>query len=133
MKELKQHILEKLKVSNNNRSYDVTLESLIDALKDFKDRNHIYAVYIDLKDIFEKYPTVLQYHGTYTDKNIIGKTIGAIGYAPVTRAAEKLVFVYFDRHIVDSIGSIRIGNTEDLHDVFGEDVLNEIYDYIVND
>ena len=132
MKELKQHILEKLKVSKNNNFYDVTLESLIAALKDYAERNHVYAVYIDLKDIFEKYPTVLQYHGTYTDKYIIGKTIAAIGYAPVTRAVEKLVFVYFDRHIGDSIGSIRIGNTEDLHDIFGENVLNEIYDYIVN-
>ena len=132
MKELKQHILEKLKVSNNNRSYDVTLESLIDALKDFKDRNHIYAVYIDLKDIFEKYPTVLQYHGTYTDKNIIGKTIAALGYSTVNHSVEKLLFVYFDRHIGDSIGSIRIGNTEDLNDIFGEDVLNKIYDYIIN-
>ena len=131
MKDLKQHILEKLKVYKN-RTSDITIESLIAALKDYKERNHVYAVYIDLKDIFEKYPTVLQYHGTYTDKYIIGKTIAAIGYAPVTRAAEKLVFVYFDRHIGDSIGSIRIGNTEDLYDIFGEDVLNEIYDYIVN-
>ena len=131
MKNLKQHILEKLKVSKNNRS-NITIESLIAALKDYAERNHMYAVYIDLKNIFEKYPTVLQYRGTYTDKYIIGKIIAAIGYAPVTRAAEKLVFVYFDRHIGDSIGSIRIGNTEDLNDVFGEDVLNEIYDYIVN-
>ena len=130
MKELKQHILEKLKVSKKVFT-DITIESLITALNDYKERNNIYAVYIDLKDIFEKYPTVLQYHGTYTDKNIIGKTIGAIGYAPVTRTAEKLVFVYFDRHIVDSIGSIRIGNTEDLHDVFGEDVLTKIYNYII--
>ena len=131
MKELKEHILEKLKVSKKSFS-DITIESLIAALKDYKERNHVYAVYIDLKDIFEKYPAVLQYHGTYTNKYIIGKTIAAIGYAPVTRAAEKLVFVYFDRHIGDSIGSIRIGNTEDLHDIFGENVLNEIYDYIVN-
>ena len=131
MKELKQHILEKLKVYKN-RTSDITIESLIDVLNDYKERNHVYAVYIDLKDIFEKYPTVLQYHGTYTDKNIIGKTIAAIGYAPVPRAAEKLVFVYFDRHIGDSIGSIRIGNTEDLHDVFDEEVLDKIYNYIVN-
>ena len=131
MKELKQHILEKLKVSKHN-SATVTIESLVDALKDFKDRNRIYAVYIDLKDIFEKYPPVLQYHGTYTDKYIIGKTIRALGYAPVNHTVEKLVLVYFDRSVYDSIGSIRIGNTEDLYDVFGEDVLNEIYDYIVN-
>ena len=132
MKGLSQHILEKLKVTKRSIS-DITIESLITALKDYKDRNRNYAVYIDLKDIFEKYPPVLQYHGTYTDKYIIGKTIAAIGYAPVTRAAEKLVFVYFDRSVSDSIGSIRIGNTEDLYDVFGENVLNEIYDYIVND
>ena len=131
MKDLKQHILEKLKVSKNS-IYDITLESLVDVLKDFKDRNRVYAVYIDLKDIFEKYPTVLQYHGTYTDKYIIGKTIRAIGYSTVNHTVEKLVFIYFDRHIGDSIGSIRIGNTEDLYDVFGEDVLNKIYDYIVN-
>ena len=131
MKELKQHILEKLKVYKN-RTSDITIESLIAALKDYKERNHLYAVYIDLKDIFEKYPTVLQYHGTYTDKNIIGKTIRALGYATVNHTVEKLVFVYFDRSVSDSIGSIRIGNTEDLYDIFGEDVLNEIYDYIVN-
>ena len=130
MKGLSQHILEKLKVSKKVFT-DITIESLIAALKDYKERNHLYAVYIDLKDIFEKYPTVLQYHGTYTDKYIIGKTIAAIGYAPVNHAVEKLVFVYFDRSVSDSIGSIRIGNTEDLHDVFGEEVLTKIYDYII--
>ena len=131
MKELKQHILEKLKVSNNNRSYDVTLESLTKALKDYKERNHIYAVYIDLKNIFEKYPEVLQYYGTYTDKNIIGEKIGALGYSPVNHTVEKLVFVYFERHIGDSKGSVRIENTEDLYDIFGEEALDKIYDYIV--
>ena len=130
MKALKQHILEKLKVSKKVFT-DITIESLIAALKDYKERNHLYAVYIDLKDIFEKYPTVLQYHGTYTNKYIIGKTIAAIGYATVNHTAEKLVFVYFDRHIGDSIGSIRIGNTEDLYDIFGEEILTKIYNYII--
>ena len=46
MKELKQHILEKLKVYKN-RTSDITIESLIAALKDYKERNNIYAVYID--------------------------------------------------------------------------------------
>ena len=131
MKELKEHILEKLKVSKRVFT-DITIESLIDVLNDYKERNHVYAVYIDLKDIFEKYPTVLQYHGTYTDKNIIGKTIRALGYAPVNHTVEKLVFVYFDRSVSDSIGSVRIGNTEDLYDIFGEEALDKIYDYIVN-
>ena len=131
MKELKQHILEKLKVSKKVFT-DITIESLIAALNDYKERNNIYAVYIDLKKIFKKLPTVLQYHGTYTDKNIIGKTIRALGYAPVNHAVEKLVFVYFDRSVSDAIGSIRIGNTEDLYDIFGEEALDKIYDYIVN-
>ena len=130
MKELKQHILEKLKVSKKVFT-DITIESLIAALKDYKERNHLYAVYIDLKDIFEKYPTVLQYHGTYTDKNIIGKTIRALGYATVNHTVEKLVFVYFDRSVSDSIGSIQIENTDDLHDIFGEEVLTKIYNYII--
>ena len=131
MKRFSDFINEKLKVSKRVFP-NITIELLIDALKDYAEQNHIYAVYIDLKDIFEKYPTVLQYHGTYTDKNIIGKTIAALGYAPVNHTVEKLVFAYFDRSVSDSIGSVRIGNTEDLYDIFGEDVLNEIYDYIVN-
>lgn len=131
MRRITEFILEKLKVSNNNRSYDVTLESLTKALKDYKERNHIYAVYIDLKNIFEKYPEVLQYHGTYTDKNIIGEKIGALGYAPVNHTVEKLVFVYFERHIGDSKGSVRIENTEELNDIFGEEALDKIYDYII--
>ena len=130
MRRITEFILEKLKVSKHN-SATVTLEDLIKALKDCKERNHVYAVYIDLKDIFEKCPAVLQYHGTYTNKYIIGKTIRALGYAPVNHTVEKLVFVYFDRSVSDSIGSIRIGNTEDLHDVFGEEVLTKIYDYII--
>ena len=52
MKRFSEFIIEKLKVSNNNRSYDVTLESLIKALKDYKDRKHYeYSVYVDLKEI----------------------------------------------------------------------------------
>ena len=121
MKNLKQHILEKLKVSKNNRS-NITLESLVDALKDFKDRNRIYAVYIDLKDIFEKYPTVLQYHGTYTDKYIIGNEILGLRYN------KDEVFIHFNQFVGDSV---KIANTKDLYDIFGEEVLSKIYDYIV--
>ena len=122
MKALKQHILEKLKVSKKSFS-DITIESLIAALKDYKERNHLYAVYIDLKDIFEKYPTVLQYHGTYTDKNIIGNEILGL------RCNNDEVFIYFNEFVGDSV---KIENTEELYDIFGEEVLNKIYDYIVN-
>ena len=130
MKELKQHILEKLKVSKNS-IYDITLESLTDALKDYKERKHMNTVYLDLKEILEEYPVVLQYHGTYTNENIVGEKMRAIGYSTITKDIGNLVFLYFDRRIGGSISSIRILNTDDLYDIFGEEAVNKIYDYII--
>ena len=131
MKDLKQHILEKLKVSKTPIS-DITLESLINALKDYKERKHIVTVYLDLKEILEEYPEVLQYNGTYTNTNIVGEKIRAIGYSSITKDTGHLVFLYFVRHSSDSISSIRILNTDDLYDIFGEEALNKIYDYIIS-
>ena len=133
MKTFKQHILEKLKVSKNSIS-DITLESLANALKDYKERKHFVIAYFDLKEILEEYPVVLQYNGTYTNKNIIGEKIRAIGYYITAKDAENLVFIDFDRRIGDSkssINSIRILNTDDLYDIFGEEAVNKIYDYII--
>ena len=134
MKELKQHILEKLKVSKKVFT-DITIESLITALNDYKERNNIYAVYIDLKKIFKKLPTVLQYHGTYTDKNIIGNEIQAIqfiqyitAYSKYMKDGKDSVFIYFNDGTNDSL---KIETTEELYDIFGEDALDKIYDYIV--
>ena len=77
MRRITEFIIEKLKVSKNS-IYDITLESLIKALNDYKDRKHYaYSVYITLKAIFKEYPVVLQYHGTYKDQNIVeGKIKG---------------------------------------------------------
>ena len=131
MKELKQHILEKLKVSETPIS-DITLESLIDVLKDYKERKHITTVYLDLREILEEYPEVLQYNGTYISTNIVGEKIRAIGYSNIIKDTGHLVFLYFVRHSGDSISSIRILNTDDLYDIFGEEALNKIYDYIIS-
>ena len=131
MKDLKQHILEKLKVSKNS-IYDITLESLTDALKDYKERKHMNTVYLDLKEILEEYPVVLQYHGTYTNENIVGEKMRAIGYSTITKDIGNLIFLYFDRRIGGSISSIRILNTDDLYDIFGEEAVNKIYDYIIS-
>ena len=133
MKTFKQHILEKLKVSKNT-SATITLEELIKTLKDYKDRKHYeYAVYIDLKDILEEYPVVLQYHGHYT--NIKGKEIIAIQFIQYIRAYRNYmkdgkdgVFIYFND---GTNNTVKIENTEELYDIFGEEVLNKIYDYIV--
>ena len=130
MKSFKQHILEKLKVSKNN-IYGITLESLIDALQNYMMRNGLfYAAYINLSKVFKKYPTVLEYHGTYTDKNIIGNEIQAIRYIHESVPKKDTLFIYFDHSLLTN--SIQIENTKELNDIFGEEVLDKIYDYIIN-
>ena len=134
MKRFSDFIIEKLKVTA--KSFDITLEELLKALKDYKDRKHYeYSVYIDLKEILEDYPVVLQYHGTNANKNIIGNEIQAIQFIQyntvfrkVMEAGKDIVFIYFDKNRGDSI---QIENTEELNDIFGEDVLDKIYNYIV--
>ena len=121
MKRFSDFIIEKLKVTSKNS--DITLEELIKALKDYKDRKHYeYSVYIDLNEIFEDYPVVLEYHGTNANKNIIGNEIMGLRYNNKDE-----VFIYFNQFVGDSI---EIENTEELYDIFGEEVLNEIYNYL---
>ena len=127
MRRITEFILEKLKVSKHN-SATVTLESLVDAVKDFKDRNHIIFVDFNLREILGEYPVVLDYYGSYTDKNIIGKEIQVLGYTAVKSTGEDIAYIYFDTRIGDAI---EIENTEELHDIFGEEVLTKIYDYII--
>ena len=130
MKDLKQHILEKLKVSKNS-IYDITLEALIDALKEYKDRKGLfYATYIDFRKIFKQNPTVLHYNGPYTDKNIIGNEIHAMRYIYNQVSKTDTVFIYFDQNMVTD--SIQIENTKELYDIFGEEALYKIYDYIIS-
>ena len=120
MKRFSDFIIEKLKVTA--KSFDITLEELTKALKDYKDRKHYeYSVYIDLKEILEDYPVVLQYHGTNANKNIIGNEILGL------RCYKDEVFIYFNQFVGDSI---QIENTEELNDIFGEDVLNKIYNHL---
>ena len=90
------------------------------------------GIYLDLKEILEEYPEVLQYNGTYTNANIVGEKIRAIGYSSITKDTGHLVFLYFVRHSGDSISSIRILNTDDLYDIFGEEAVIKIYDYIIS-
>ena len=92
-------------------------------------------MYIDLEAIFGEYPVVLQYHGTYTNKNIIGNKILAIlfvasntpGYRKVIADRNGAILIYFYQSKGESI---RIENTEELNDIFGEEVLNKIYNHL---
>ena len=122
MKRISDFINEKLKVSKNS---DITLESLIKVLKDYTNRNNSRANYVSLWGIFKEYPTVLQYNGTYTDKNIVGNEILGLRYNNKDE-----VFIYFNQFVGDSV---EIENTKDLYDIFGEEVLNKIYDYLKNE
>ena len=122
MKRISDFINEKLKVSKNSV---ITLESLLKVLKDYNNRNNSRANYVSLWGIFKEYPTVLQYHGTNADKNIIGNEIMGLRYNNKDE-----VFIYFNQFVGDSI---EIENTEDLYDIFGEEVLNEIYNYLNNE
>ena len=134
MKRFSDFIIEKLKVTA--KSFDITLEELLKALKDYKDRKHFeYSVYINLNEIFEDYPIVLQYHGTNTNKNIIGNEIKAIQFIKYIRAYRKYmkdgkdgIFIYFNDGTDDSV---KIENTKDLYDIFGEEALTKIYNYII--
>ena len=130
MKDLKLHILEKLKVSKTPIS-DITLESLINALKDYKERKHITIVYLDFKEILEEYPVVLQYHGTYKDQNIVGEKMKGIqlitynnpSFRGIMKDGKDGIFIHF----VSIKGvSLKIENTEELYDIFGEEAVNKI-------
>ncbi len=121
MKSFKQHILEKLKVSKHSTS-DITLEEFIKALKDYTNRNNSRNNYVSLWGIFKEYPHVLHYNGTYTDKDIKGNEILGLRYNNKDE-----VFIYFNQFVGDSI---QIETTEELNDVFGEDVLNKIYNHL---
>ena len=121
MKRFTEFINEKLKVSKNSV---ITLESLLKVLKDYNrnNRNNFKNNYITLWGIFKEYPTVLQYNGTYTDRNIIGNEILGLRYNNKDE-----VFIQFNQFVGDSV---KIENTKDLYDIFGEEVLNEIYNYL---
>ena len=119
MKRISDFINEKLKISKNS---DITLESLLKVLKDYTNRNNFKNNYVSLWGIFKEYPTVLQYNGTYTDKNIIGNEIMGLRYN------KDEVFIYFNQFVGDSI---EIENTEELYDIFGEETVIKIYDYII--
>ena len=136
MKRFTEFINEKLKVSKNYFS-DITLESLIKALNDYKDRKQYeYALYIDLNAIFKEYPVVLQYHGTYKDQNIVGEKMKGIqlitynnpSFRGIMKDGKDGIFIHF----VSIKGvSLKIENTEELYDIFGEEAVNKIYDYII--
>lgn len=119
MKRISDFITEKLKVSKNS---DITLESLLNALKDYTNRNNSRNNYVSLWGIFTEYPHVLHYNGTYTDKNIIGNEILGLRYNNKDE-----VFIYFNQFVGDSV---QIENSEELNDIFGEEVLNKIYNHL---
>ena len=96
-------------------------------LKDYNNRNNSRNNYVSLWGILKEYPHVLHYDGTYTDKNIIGNEILGLRYNKVQSSGEDEVFIYFNPFVGDSV---QIENSEELNDIFGEEVLTKIYNYL---
>ena len=130
MKRFSDFITEKLRVMS--KSYNITLEEFINAFKDYTVKRQLRHTVIDLDDIFNvlndfrKYPKILDYNGDYTNVDVIGEPIVQLGYFFDERLDKDTLYIYYGRYG----GSIDLETTEELYDIFGEDVLNKIYNYL---
>ena len=130
MRRISDFITEKLKVTV--KSYNITLEEFINAFKDYTVKRQLRHTVINLNDIFNvfndfrKYPKILDYNGDYTDADVIGEPIVQLGYFFDEILNKDTLYIYYGRYG----GTINFETTEELNDVFGEDVLNKIYNYL---
>ena len=130
MKRFSDFITEKLRVMS--KSYNITLEEFINAFKDYTVKRQLRYTVIDLDDIFNvlndfrKYPKILDYNGDYTNADVIGEPIVQLGYFFDERLDKDTLYIYYGRYG----GTIDLETTEELYDIFGEEVLNKIYNYL---
>ena len=130
MKRFSDFITEKLRVMS--KSYNITLEEFINAFKDYTVKMQLRHTVIDLDDIFNvlndfrKYPKILDYNGDYTNADVIGEPIVQLGYFFDERLDKDTLYIYYGRYG----GTIDLETTEELYDIFGEEVLNKIYNYL---
>lgn len=128
MKELSQHILEKLKIKKDHQ--DLTVESLIDAIYD-------YGLTVDLKEIFGRTQIKLE-PSKYLSKDeegYVGSRILEI-YAQQPETFRNIpghiTFYGWDKTSGSDV-SIRceVGEDEKLYSLFKPDVLETIYKYLI--
>lgn len=128
MKRISEFIIEKLKVSNHNSDYIISIEEIATLLKKYCDRYRFGEDKVSASQIFGEYPKVLEYTGGFTTENIVGKDIKVIGYFKRIMSNKECVYIDFD---YDENG-IEIHTTKDLYDIFGEDNVDKLYKYLNN-
>lgn len=129
MKRISEFIIEKLKVSKDVPEYLISIEEIAQMLKDYCKR-HDYSVYADeavrTDDIFGEIPKVLEYTGDFTTENIVGKDIKVIGYYKSQISKKEFLYIDFDYYQ----NGIEVQTTKDLYDIFGEDNVEKLYNYL---
>lgn len=126
MKNLKDIILEKLKVSKNIVP-DITFEQFIEEFQKMNNPNIYFERYLDL--IGGDYPTFRSYPGLIApDRKYIGKKFKNM---ELVRNVKGQIEVHFNlkRSINGTTGFI-ISNTNDLYNYLGYDQVSILYDLI---
>lgn len=126
MKRINDFIIEKLRISKNNINNDITFEDFCKVFEMWGARNRYPDASIELDKILGSYPKVLDYNGDFTHENIVGKEIVFIGYHHSDFSNKDMIYMDFDFNE----NGIEVYNIDDLYDIFGDEVLNKIYEYL---
>lgn len=126
MRRISEFIIEKLKVSTDAPEYLISIEEIASMLKDYCKRHGYDEYELRTDDILGEIPTVLEYTGDFTPENIVGKDIKVIGYYKSPISKKEFLYIDFDYYQ----NGIEVQTTKDLYEIFGEDVLNKIYEYL---
>jgi len=126
MKRINEFIIEKLKVSSNNREYLISIEEIASMLKDYCKRHGYDDEALRTDDILGEIPTVLEYTGDFTPENIVGNDIKIIGYYKSPISKREFLYIDFDYYQ----NGIEVQTTKDLYEIFGEDNVEKLYNYL---
>ena len=126
MKNLKDIILEKLKVSKNIVP-DITFEQFIEEFQKMNNPTIYFERYLDL--IGGDYPTFRSYPGMIASQSkYIGKKFKIMEIVRNIKGQIELQLGF--KYSVDGITGIAISNTDDLYNYLGYDQVSILYDLI---
>lgn len=128
MKRISEFIIEKLKVSTDVPEYIISIEEIASMLKDYCKRHGYDEYELRTDDILGEIPTVLEYTGDFTPENIVGKDIKVIGYYKSPISKKEFLYIDFDYYQ----NGIEVQTTKDLYEIFGEDNVDKLYNYLQN-
>jgi hypothetical protein len=128
MKRISEFIIEKLKVSTDVPEYLISIEEIASMLKDYCKRHGYDEYELRTDDILGEIPTVLEYTGDFTTENIVGKDIKVIGYYKSPISKKEFLYIDFDYYQ----NGIEVQTIKDLYEIFGEDNVDKLYNYLQN-